>query len=335
MNWSLPRHADSPSRRPLRDGVAIVGLVVLLHAALLQMPPYPSFGAASTPTLSVRLLPQAFSVRNDGTPASPRPVADSLNSPPRAPMSVPASDPTAYAEPGTVTAALPKNEASALSAPTFATRVAASTTLSYRLTRGSRQGEAQLRWEVQQPSQGGGDRYELSLHLALAGQDSTGWASQGQFDAAGLAPVRFVDRRRGRDRSAVNFDRQRRELSFSGPSDRYPLMLGTQDRLSWMIQVPAIVDADPARFTAGRHIPLWVAGVRGEVDLWLFDVQGPEAAPAGLKADQGVLHLVREPLRPYDHRIEVWLDPARHHLPVRVLFTPVPTGESTDMTLSP
>ena len=29
------------------------------------------------------------------------------------------------------------------------------------------------------------------------------------------------------------------------------------------------------------------------------------------------VHLLREPRHPYDTRVEVWLDPARHHLPVR------------------
>jgi hypothetical protein len=45
------------------------------------------------------------------------------------------------------------------------------------------------------------------------------------------------------------------------------------------------------------------------------------------------LHLVREPRRPYDTRVEVWLDAARHHLPVRVRLTPVPGGEPLEMRL--
>ena len=39
------------------------------------------------------------------------------------------------------------------------------------------------------------------------------------------------------------------------------------------------------------------------------------------------LHLQREPTRPYDTRVEVWLDPARQHLPVRVVFTTLPGGQ--------
>jgi hypothetical protein len=109
------------------------------------------------------------------------------------------------------------------------------------------------------------------------------------------------------------------------------LVAGLQDRLSWRVQLPAIVQADPARFTAGRHVAVWVAGLRGELDLWSFEVQGREALP--LLAGLDTLHLRRESLRPYDSRVDVWLDPGRQHLPVRVLFTPVPSGEATDMVL--
>ena len=209
--------------------------------------------------------------------------------------------------------------------PTYPTRLAESSELHYRLTRGSRQGEAVLKWALQQ------DRYDLSLHHLWAGQDSTAWVSRGQVDDAGLAPARLVESRKGRDRAALSMDRERAELSFSGPSQRHPLVAGLQDRLSWMVQLPAIVQADPARFTAGRHVAVWVAGLRGELDLWSFEVQGREPLPqlAGLDT----LHLKRESLRPYDPRVDVWLDPGRQHLPVRVLFTPVPSGDVTDMVL--
>jgi len=48
----------------------------------------------------------------------------------------------------------------------------------------------------------------------------------------------------------------------------------------------------------------------------------PLALPAGPVS--AALRLVREPARPYDQRIEVWLDPARAHLPVQVRLQTVP-----------
>ena len=224
--------------------------------------------------------------------------------------------------------------------PTFATRPMGSVTLHYGLTRGSRQGEATLQWQVGSDDKLGAPgaslespRYELTLHHVLPGQDSWGWASQGQLDAvggAGLAPQRFVDRRRGRDRAAINFDRERGEISFSGPTDRHPWVPGVQDRLSWLIQLGAIFEADPSRFVAGSAIPMWVATVCGDLEPWTFVVQAPTAA-----AMPGWVHLVREPLRTYDHRIELWLDAHRHHVPARILFTPVPAAEPTELVLRP
>jgi hypothetical protein len=46
-----------------------------------------------------------------------------------------------------------------------------------------------------------------------------------------------------------------------------------------------------------------------------------------------VLQLKREPSRPYDTRIEVWLDPARQHLPVRARFTVLPGGTPLELAL--
>ena len=224
--------------------------------------------------------------------------------------------------------------------PHFAARPTGSVTLHYGLTRGSRQGEATLRWLVASDDKLGAPgtssespRYELSLHHVLPGQDSWGWASQGRLDAvdgAGLVPQRFVDRRRGRDRAAINFERERGEISFSGPTDRRPWVPGVQDRLSWLIQLGAIFEADPSRFVAGSSIPMWVASVRGDLEPWTFVVQTSTAT--GMP---GWVRLVREPLRAYDHRIELWLDAHRHHVPARILFTPVPAAEPTELVLRP
>ena len=54
--------------------------------------------------------------------------------------------------------------------------------------------------------------------------------------------------------------------------------------------------------------------------------------PAGEVAE--ALRLRREPTRPYDTRVEVWLDPARQHLPVRVRFTTLPGGPPLELMLA-
>ena len=171
-----------------------------------------------------------------------------------------------------------------------------------------------------------GARYELHLEGRVAGLTLLDWVSQGQLDAAGVAPDRFAVRRRGRDRQAANFQREAAKITFSGPTIELPLLPGAQDRLSWMIQLPAIVAAAPERFVAGTSVVLFVAGARGDADVWTFAVQGLESVGPTL-----ALKLVREPRRPYDTRAEVWLDPADHYLPLRAVQTPSGGGAALEL----
>jgi hypothetical protein len=78
-------------------------------------------------------------------------------------------------------------------------------------------------------------------------------------------------------------------------------------------------------------VTLFVAGTRGDAEAWRFEVLGQEKLelPAG-PVPQAV-HLRREPTRPYGTRVEVWLDPARQHLPVRAVFTTLPGGQPLEL----
>ncbi len=204
--------------------------------------------------------------------------------------------------------------------PVHPTRIAASFRLDYSLQRGSISGSAELVFRRAV------DSYELELKGTVFGVDAMWLVSRGGFDAAGLAPERFVDRRRGRDRHAANFDRAAARITYSGPQTTHPLPPGAQDRLSWMVQLPAIIDADPARFAAaGTRVPIFISGARGDAGVWIFVVEGLQ--PQGLR-------LTREPRRPYDTQVEVWLDPARHHLPVRARLATPPAGETLELLLT-
>ena len=87
-----------------------------------------------------------------------------------------------------------------------------------------------------------------------------------------------------------------------------------------MLQLPAVLEAGPALREPGSEVLIFVAGTRGDGQVWTFTVQGRHRpwTPAGPVA--GALHLRRAARRPYDTQVDVWLDPARHHLPVRVLM---------------
>jgi hypothetical protein len=210
-------------------------------------------------------------------------------------------------------------------APVYAVRLPPSFALDYTLLRGDRQGEARL--EFVREAAG----YTLRLRGWIEQTEVLGLDSRGRLDATGLAPQRHVERQRGRDRLAVNFDAERGFVSYSGPKLVHPLHPGLQDRLSWLPQLAAVVDADPARWRPGVPLVLAVTGTRGDLDHWRFEAGAPQAdAPTGT-AGPPALRLVREPARPYDLRVEVWLDPARHHLPSRLRLTVVPGGTPLEL----
>lgn len=211
--------------------------------------------------------------------------------------------------------------AAPIEVPLYATRLAPAGQWRYRMTRGVATGEAQLRWTLSDDA-----HYELQLEGQIAGVTLLDWVSRGQLDAAGIAPERFALRPRGRDQQAANFQRDAGKITFSGPTHEQPLPPGVQDRLSWMLQLPAIVAAAPERFVSGATILLFVAGARGDANVWTFVVQGVETL-----GETPVLKLAREPRKLYDTRVEVWLDPHESYLPLRAVQTPSGGGAALEL----
>lgn len=332
-----PDRPRAPHRLRRAAGWAVLWLSVLLaHWALLRAltgapgapasQPEPA-RAARVPVSLLVPLPGAqppAAVPRSMPAAAPLPKASRplpLPSPPVA-ATVPAPQPLAADA-----AAAPSGESAGEPIPVYATQLPEPARLSYRLQRGERVGHGSLQWQRDDTG------YRLLLHSEWPGQPAQGSASRGVVDADGVAPVRHAELRREREVRAVNFQREAGLISFSGPQARYPLRAGAQDRLSWMIQLPAIVQADSGLVRPGAQVTLFVAGTRGDAEAWRFEVLGRESLqlPAGDVAD--ALQLRREPSRPYDTRVEVWLDPARGHLPVRARFTTLPGGTPLELTL--
>jgi hypothetical protein len=196
--------------------------------------------------------------------------------------------------------------------PVYPTRIPPPVRWTYTITRAGLTGEGEFRWHVD------GTNYEARLDGRVAGVSVLDWTSRGGFDAAGVAPERFVVRRRGRDAQAANFQRAAGKITFSGPATEFPLVAGAQDRLSWMVQLPAILAATPERFAVvGARIVLFVAGARGDAATWTFTVAGSEPVTLPDGSTVQAIQLLRQPRKPYDVSVQVWLDPGRHYLPVR------------------
>jgi hypothetical protein len=317
-----------PSHR--RAALALAAAVLAAHALLLERLPRsagPGWHGGAARPLQVRRIAQAAPVPV-ATPLAP--AAPGAGRAPAAPQpgAVTAdARPAAAAHAATAAAAEPAPEPGGLKVPVYATRLPPAATLRYRLRRGPVGGWAELQWR---PAAAG---YELTLRSQAAGAAAAGWTSSGGFDGAGLAPERHVESRRGRDLRAANFQRAAGRITFSGPALEYPLLPGAQDRLSWMIQLGAVLAADPALAQPGAQVSMFVAGTRGDGEVWTFRVGERAAVELADGQVAEAVHLVREPGRPYDTRVEVWLDPARHHLPVRTRLVVGAAGTDSEFLL--
>lgn len=193
--------------------------------------------------------------------------------------------------------------------------------LYFDATRGAMRGRAVLRWTPQD------GRYELELVITPESGAGVPFRqrSTGDLGSHGLEPRRFVDERGGRGQRAANFRRDERELSFSASTERVPLPDGLQDRLGWLVQIVGVMNARTAADQLrDEPIVVGVAGLRGGVTRWTFDVQADAAA------DPPAWRLVREPQGPYDTRVELWLDTSPPHWPLRLRYTEA-RGDALDL----
>ena len=192
--------------------------------------------------------------------------------------------------------------------PLYRTRLPPSVTLHYQVRRGFLRGTGEIRWQAS------GDRYRLVLEARIAGLTLLTQTSEGDIDANGLAPVRFLDQRARRSAQAANFRRDDGRITFSGTGVEWPLLAGSQDRLSWMIQLAGIAAAEPERLVAGGRITMVVVGARGDAGVWTLRYAGHETIETARGTVRAV-KLVREGRSAYDTSAEIWLDPERSYLP--------------------
>ncbi len=315
-----PSHPPSAQGRR-RAGALLLTAAVLAAHVLLWRSPAPGSGRTGEP-------PQPGMVRMTVRQVlPPEPLATPATTPPAAARQAapaPNAAPLRARPAGAATA--PVETAGQQAPPRYATRPPAAQQLHYRLWRDGRSSPARLRW---QPDDTG---YTLALEGVFFGRDPGARVSRGVLDADGVAPLRYVESRRGREQRAVNFQRDKGLITWSAAAGSAALQPGAQDRLSWIAQLAAVLEANEALREPPQTLQLPVAGVRGEAEVWQFSVQGREtlALPGGPVA---VLLLRREPARAWDWRIEAWLDPLRGHLPVQLRFTVVGSGQVSELRL--
>lgn len=304
----------------LSDADQMAGARPAIQVRTVTPTPSPHVPPPTPDTPPVRVAKPAPPVRRVPSPVA-APTPEPRAATPEAPVVIENNDPVlvAAALPADTTIAaqmvpVARGQVSQEEVPVYRTRLPPPMTLGYELTYGRWTGQGELVWRPN------GNHYEARLEGRVAGLRIITLASQGGLDATGLAPVRYTDQRRGRGEQAANFQRKAGKITFSGHPEEFPLLQGSQDRLSWMLQLAAIAQADPKRVAAGSRVVLHVVGARGDSDIWAFQIVGPEEVSTPDGAVKTV-KLLREPRKPHDTRVEVWLAPSLHYLPVRAKQT--------------
>lgn len=178
-----------------------------------------------------------------------------------------------------------------------------------------------LRW------QHGAGRYEASFGVSAFLVGSREQLSQGRVDDQGLHPERFSDRSR-RERTA-ELDAAAGRIRYTHGGER-PLQRGTQDRLSVALQLGALLNARPQAYPPGSTIRLPVTDT-SQVEFWEF-VVGPEEKLAIVSGELPVIGLTRQPRRPGDRKVEMWLAPTLSYLPARLRVSEA-NGDHIDQLL--
>lgn len=170
-----------------------------------------------------------------------------------------------------------------------------------------------------------GTQYEARLKIdALLG--SREQVSTGRLSADGLAPTRFGDL--SRTEQAAHFVRDKGVIRFSNNAPDAVLQAGAQDRLSVLLQLGAMLAADPARYPPGTRVDVQTAGVR-DAETWTFSIEGPQDLQIRNRT-VGAIKLERAPRHEHDQKVELWVGPAMDYLPVRVRLTQ-PGGDFVDL----
>lgn len=324
--WSLPREVPVQQPTPLARPSAVTALPLPTPqpvpptpevesvrmplprpAARAEVPPRPDRVSRPSPAATVPTADQTPATR---IPDSP-PLAEDT---PSAPDTLDAPTLLALASPGAGPAPSPA-AAPPLTAPP-------SVRLHYRMAKGPLMGTGQIDWQRDADTY----RMRLEARVPVFGQIFLE-TSTGRLDASGLAPLRHTERRVKRSERAVSFVRDQGppRILFSARVGQEPLNPGAQDRLSWIAQLATRMAAPPdGPWRSGQRIEMDVASTGGDVQHWVFTVLGQDSA--------GLWQLRREPDSPHDTRAEVWVDPRRHHWPVRIRMGE-PAGEPLELTL--
>ena len=276
-----------------------------LELELVRLPQPVVRQAPQTPAPRAKPRPR---VEKNSPPAAAPPVErdlETVESPPPPDVEVTEAPPPSDAEP--VEREVQRETTVAPSLPEYPLRAARLVFDVYYGEARTLVGEIVQTWELE------GDRYAITSTaepVGLASLFRGGYVqrSEGRLGPAGFVPERYSVREGGREEQAVfDWEAGTLRLERRGRRTEVPLQPGTQDPLSAVHQLQFHQPLPPG-------VIMHIATTR-RVEQMLFMNMGADAVEAG-EETVVAYHVKRQNL---DGEItEVWLDPARHLLPVQV-----------------
>lgn len=281
--------AFSPQER-IAFAAALAGAVVLHACALGELSRRSLPRAIDSPAVTTRLIDRP-------PPPAPEPVAT--------PEVRPAAHP---AVPPPSRRATPARTPDTRPVPAWlALPLHGAGTLAYAFIIDGQPGEAALSYRID------ASRFDITLERRAGDRELPVWHSEGRVGAQGLQPERHRVTRQGRERELLIFDRASARPVLLVGARAFPMSAGTQDRLSWWLQLAAMMAAEPAPHL-GQRLRVPVAGPTG-VNNWDFEVAARDGDRWLLRRD-----LARGAGRPA-LQWSAWLDGRRGFLPVDLRFS--------------
>lgn len=189
-------------------------------------------------------------------------------------------------------------------------------------------GEAHMSWQTD------GSKYKVAMEAGISmlvtRVNLLVLGSEGEIDDAGIAPVKFTEKRRGRSQTATHFVRNDGRITFSASERSYPLLAGAQDKATIPFQLGGIGRADVNQF--GSDIDILV-GDEKDASIYRFLLVGEEELDTKLGRIV-TWHLARPP-KPgsYSARLDIWLAPGMNWFPVQIRNTEA-NGALTTQTIT-
>ena len=283
--------AFSPQDR-IALAAALAGALALHAVAIGALSRRSLPQAIDTPAVSTRLIDAPPSTTPSTTPEPVAPTVAPIAVPPAPfrPSSRPAPAPDTRPVPALL--ALPLHGEG---------------TLAYAFVIDGQAGEAALGFHI------GPDRYDMTLERRAGDRELPVWHSEGRVGPQGLQPERHRVWRQGRERERLIFDRAAARPVLLVGARAFAMSAGTQDRLSWWLQLAAMMAAEPAPHL-GLRLRIPVAGPAG-VNDWDFEVVARDGERWLLRRD-----LAQGAGRP-SLQWAAWLDGRRGFLPVDLRFS--------------